>query len=88
MERRTRRLFDREVNRSVEAGTRTYLEDRATQAEEAAVHSEQGTVRKLTKIISDKCHTHLSRKSTDNRKGAGNTLGRTFPRNTKPTTNR
>ena len=50
------RAANKEVKRRTRADKRKYIENLASQAEEAAVCNEQGTVYKVTKIITGKCH--------------------------------
>ena len=51
------RAANKEVKRRTRADKRKYIENLASQAEEAAARNEQGTVYKVTKIITGKCHT-------------------------------
>ena len=51
------RAANKEVKRRTRADKRKYIENLASQAEEAAARNEQGTVYKVTKIITSKCHT-------------------------------
>lgn len=51
------RAANKEVKGRARADKRRYMENLASQAEEAAARNEQGTVYKITKIISGKCHT-------------------------------
>ena len=50
------RAANKELKRRTRADKRKYIENLASQAEEAAVCNEQGTVYKVTKIITGKCH--------------------------------
>ena len=51
------RSANKEVKRRTRADKRKCIENLASQAEEAAALNEQGTVYKVTKIITSKCHT-------------------------------
>ena len=51
------RAANKEVKRRTRADKRKYIENLASQAEEAAARNEQGTVYMVTKIITGKCHT-------------------------------
>ena len=51
------RAANKEVKGRARADKRRYMENLTSQAEEAAARNEQGTVYKITKIISGKCHT-------------------------------
>ena len=51
------RAANKEVKRRTRADKRKYIENLASQAEGAAARNEQGTVYKVTKIITGKCHT-------------------------------
>ena len=51
------RAANKELKRRTRADKRKYIENLASQAEEAAARNEQGTVYKVTKIITGKCHT-------------------------------
>ena len=51
------RAANKEVKRRTRADKRKYIENLASQAEEAAARNEQGTVYKVTKVITGKCHT-------------------------------
>ena len=50
------RAANKEVKRRTRADKRKYIENLASQAEEEAARNEQGTVYKITKIITGKCH--------------------------------
>ncbi|XP_066019745.1 uncharacterized protein [Pocillopora verrucosa] len=51
------RAANKEVKRRTRADKRKYIENLASQAEEAAARNEQGTVYKVIMIITGKCHT-------------------------------
>ena len=51
------RAAKREVKRRARADKRKYMENLAFLAEETAARNEQGTVYKITKVITGKCHT-------------------------------
>ena len=50
------RAANKEVKRRTRADKRKYIENLASQAEEEAARNEQGTVYKIIKIITGKCH--------------------------------
>ena len=51
------RAANKEVKRRARADKWKYMENLASLAEEAAERNEQGTVYKITKVITGKCHT-------------------------------
>ena len=51
------RAANKEVKRRTRADKRKYIEKLASQAEEAAARNKQGTIFKVTMIITGKCHT-------------------------------
>ena len=50
-------VANKEVKRQARADKQKYMENLASLAEEAAACNEQGTVYKITKVITGKCHT-------------------------------
>ena len=51
------RAANKEVKRRARAAKRKNMENLASLAEEAAARNEQGTVYKITKVITGQCHT-------------------------------
>ena len=86
---------DRTVKRMTRADKRVYMEDLASQADEAANRGEQGQVYKITKLISGKHHMTTGtlivdkqlRKATHHGSKAGRKMGRAFHRSSGQITN-
>ena len=77
--RKQHREAHQEVKRRVWADKRDYVNNMAAQAESVAVCNEQGTVYKITKILSSMCHLPAASLVKEKQgKGARVTLDRAF----------